>query len=378
VFREKLDRTEQRMRSILAAVPDGVAEADGFIDDDGSSGGRPVRYHVRATKRGGGISFDFSDSSDQVTMPINIHPALVRGCCYFALMGMFDPTIENNGGLARVVETRIRPGSILDATFPAPTNTYLPTATAVTEIVIEALSKLVPDRKVAGVGGVGTLSIGGRRRSGELFASYELIGSAYGARSGRDGLSGTSVLHSNAHTAPIEIIESEFPVQLSRLELIRDSGGAGTYRGGLGAVREYRILVPEAQITLRGGKHAIPAAGAAGGAPARLGACVINPGGAGEKRMPSRFGGEFVREGDVVRVEKSGGGGLGPPHARPFERVLDDVLDGYVSREAALAEYGVDTARLDAALARWNVVPSAGGGNGERTERSAYRRGSSR
>jgi N-methylhydantoinase B len=163
-----------------------------------------------------------------------------------------------------------------------------------------------------------------------------------------------SVFHTNSNTAPVEIIESEFPVRLQRLELIRDSGGAGTFRGGLGAVREYAILVPDAQITLRGGKHAIPAAGAMGGGPARLGACVINPGSSDERRLPSRFGGVHLQRSDVVRIEKSGGGGLGAANGRAFERVLDDVLDGYVSREAAIAAYGVDPQRLDAALQVWN------------------------
>ncbi len=36
-----------------------------------------------------------------------------------------------------------------------------------------------------------------------------------------------------------------------------------------------------------------------------------------------------------------GGGGYGDPLARPPERVLQDVVDGYVSIEAAEREYGV-------------------------------------
>ena len=356
VFAEKLDRTEQRMRALLAALPDGSAEAEGTIDPDGSAAAA-VRFHVRVEKRGDRILFDFSGCSDQVSMPINIRPPVVRGACYYALMGMFDPTIENNGGLARVVEMRTRPGSILDAIYPAPTNTYLPSATVVTEIVITALSRLALEKQVGESGGVGSLSIGGMRTTGELFSSYELIGSAYGGRTGKDGLSGTSVYHTNSNTAPLEIIESEFPVRIGPLELIRDSGGPGTYRGGLGAVRSYTILNPEVQITLRGGKHAIAAGGAADGGAARLGACVINPGSAEEKRLPSRFGGVRLRRGDVVRIEKSGGGGVGPPSARPFERIVDDVLDGYVSRGAAISDYGADAVKLDAALAAWEGQP---------------------
>jgi N-methylhydantoinase B len=355
VFREILDRAEQRMRALLTSLPDGSAEAEGTIDGD-DSGDAPVRFHVRIEKVGGHIVFDFTRSSDQVLMPINIRPPVLRGACYFAIIGMFDPTIQNNGGLARVVEIKTRLGSIVDAKYPAPTNTYLPSATVVTEIVITALSRIFPDKQVAEAGGVGSLSVGGRRRTGELYSSYELIGSAYGARAGKDGLSGTSVFHTNSHTAPIEIIESEFPMRIEQLQLICDSGGAGTYRGGLGAVRQYVILNPEVLITLRGGKHAVPAAGMDGGGPARLGACIINPNTPHEKRLPSRFGGVPLREHDVIRIEKSGGGGLHAPAGRPFERIVDDVLDGYVSRAAAIEVYGADPDRLDARIREWHEL----------------------
>jgi N-methylhydantoinase B len=101
---------------------------------------------------------------------------------------------------------------------------------------------------------------------------------------------------------------------------------------------------------LRGGKHAIAAAGVSGGGPARLGACVINPGSDAERRLPSRFGGERLRAGDIVRIEKSGGGGVGAPRERPFAEIVGDVLDGYVTRDAAIADYGADPNRLDAAI----------------------------
>jgi N-methylhydantoinase B/oxoprolinase/acetone carboxylase alpha subunit len=60
-----------------------------------------------------------------------------------------------------------------------------------------------------------------------------------------------------------------------------------------------------------------------------------------------------VTSGDLVRLEKAGGGGLGEPRERAFDAIVDDVIDGYVSSEAAIAEYGVDPQRLAAAVARW-------------------------
>ena len=355
VFAEKLDKTEARIRQALRdELRDGVVEAEKRVDSAG--GEETIRYHVRIEKRGDRVLFDFTQSSDQVAMPINVRPAIVRGCIYYALLGLIDPTIENNGGLARAVEIRVRRGSILDPVFPAPTNAYMNTSTAVAELVITALSKL-SDRQVGDTGGVcGGMVMAGKRPGGGYFSTYELVGSAYGASRGKDGANGVSALLTNANAAPIEIMENEFPIRYRRWELMVDSGGPGEFRGGLGPVREYDILAPEAQMTLRGGKHAVPAEGIAGGSPARLGNCIINPGRPDEKSLPSRFSGVALHGGDVVRLEKSGGGGLGVPVERSFERVVADVIDGYVSREAAIAVYGADPARLDTAVAAWDAT----------------------
>ncbi len=346
-------KTEMRVRNVVSGWRDGVFEAEAWVDNDGIELDRPIRYHVRIEKSGDSILFDFSGSADQTLGPLNVRPPLVRGCCYYAMVAMIEPELPNNGGLARVVETRFRHGSVLDPVFPAPTNTYMASATAVTEAVLQAMNGLVPEKKVAGMGGVGGMVIGGQRRDGSPYVQYELIGSAYGARTGKDGVSGVSILLDNARTAPIEVIETEFPVRVRRFELIADSGGAGKYRGGLAIRREYGILAPTAQLTLRGGKHVQAPFGVDGGRPGRPGACIVNPGTENEQSLPSRFGGVQLKEGDVLLVEKAGGGGLGLPAAREFERLVEDVLDGYVSYEAAITDYGADPARLKEALDGW-------------------------
>lgn len=352
-FAQAETRTEERVRQAISHWNDGVVEGEAFVDNDGIDLERPIRYHVQITKTGKRIVFDFSGSGDQTSGPLNILPPVVRGCCFFAMTAMIDPALPKNGGLARVVEMKFRDGSVLHPRFPAPTNTYMASATAVTEALLQALSKLVPGRQTAGTGGVGGLMIGGKDERGKAFVQYEIVGSAYGARTGKDGVSGTSVLLDNARTAPIEVLESEFPTRVRRFELVRDSGGPGQFRGGLGIRREYEILAPEVQFSLRGGKHTNPAHGLDGGGPGGTGACIVNPGSATEKRMPGRFGGLYLRRGDVVRLEKSGGGGIGGVARRPFEQIVSDVLDGYVSVEAALRDYGADPARLQMAMDEW-------------------------
>lgn len=353
-FADIQDKTEQRVRKTIASWRDGVFEAEAWVDNDGIRLDQPILYHVRIEKTGERICFDFSGSADQTLGPLNVRPPLVRGCCYYAMVAMIDPELPNNGGLARAIETRFRPGSVLDPVFPAPTNTYMASATAVTEAVLQAMNGLVPEKQVAGMGGVGGMVIGGKREGGSSFVQYELIGSAYGGRTGKDGVSGTSVLLDNARTAPIEVLETEFPVRLRRFELIADSGGAGRYRGGLAIRREYEVLAKEAQLTLRGGKHREPAFGVDGGMPGRAGSCRINPGGPDERSLPSRFSGVALKRGDILRLDKAGGGGLGSVRLRPFARVRDDLLDGYVSPESAVADYGADPERVRAELQSWD------------------------
>ncbi len=352
-FAHKQDTTEARIRAELALWPDGAFEAETMIDSDGISLDRPVRYHVRVEKRGDRLMFDFRESGDQAEGPINLRPPLVRGCCYYALIATIDPSLGNNGGVARVVETQFRRGSLLDPHFPAACNTYMPSTLAVTEIVLRALSGFVPERRMAGVGGADSTSIGGRRDDGSTFLQYELMGSAYGGRASKDGVSGTAVLISNARSAPIEVIESEFPTRIRRFELIPDSGGPGQHRGGLAPRREYEIVADEAQLMLRGGRHVHPAFGRDGGEPGRVASATLHAQGAPPVSLPSRFSGRQLLRGDRVTFDKAGGGGFGDPHRRPVDRVVGDVLDGYVSRDAAIERYGADPADVDAALAAW-------------------------
>jgi N-methylhydantoinase B len=326
--------TEQQVRARIADWPDGVYEGEAFLDNDGVRLDRAVRVHVRVTVSGERVCFDFRDSDDQAAGPSNIRPPLVRAACYYVLKCLVDPELPSNAGLARVVETEFRPGSVLDPRLPAPVNTYIPTAQAVVEAALQALGPLEPERRIAGSGGTGAIALGGRG-----FVQYELFGSGLGARQGRDGVSGTSVHVGNSRITPIEIVESEFPVRVERFELLADSGGAGRWRGGLGFVREYTLLEP-GRLSTRFDKHEVPAPGAAGGLPGRVGATIVNPGTPEERRLPARSGDVHLPAGTRLRIERAGGGGFGDPHQRPPAEVAQDLQEGYITPDAAKVLYG--------------------------------------
>jgi N-methylhydantoinase B len=347
-FERLLELAEQKMRTAIAEWGDGRFEAERFIDDDGIELNKPIRIHVVVEKRNDSIILDFSASADQTRGPANVRPPLVKAAAAYVLISLVDPLIFINSGILRSFEIRTREGSVLNPRFPAAVNTYNATVHAMVEALFDALSQSVPSRARADGCGSRSIIIGGRTTSaGKTYVQYEIVGGGAGGRASRDGASGTTVNQSNAKIAPIEIIESEFPTRIRRFELIRDSGGAGKFRGGLGILREYENLA-DARFSIRSSKHVIPPQGVVGGKPGRTGDLTINPGTPEEKHLPTRYADYPLGSGDVFRLETPGGGGLGDPFDRDADAVLNDVLQGYVSAEKAASQYGVavvETAR---------------------------------
>ena len=334
--------TEKRVRQAIETWPDGESEGESFVDHDGIDLSRSIRIHVKIQKTGDRIHFDFSGSSDQTHGPANIRPPLVRAACVYCLVALVDRFLPINQGLTRVVEATFRPGSVVDPYFPASVNTYMPTALTVAEAVLSALAFFVPEKRISGGSGSAALVLGGRdAQTQRPYVHYEIFSGGTGARSSKDGVSATAFHLSNCKTAPVEIIESEFPTRIERFEMIPDSGGAGRCRGGLGFARDYRILTDDVRFSMRTDKHTIAPFGSANGLPGRKGSCIINPGADEEKRLPSRFGDQRLGRGDLLRVERPGGGGLGNPLERAAEQVLEDVRQGYVSVERAKSDYKV-------------------------------------
>lgn len=349
-FDELMRVSEGILRAAIAKWKDGRFEAERFVDNDGIDLDKPIRVHVVVDKKGDRISFDFSGSNDQTRGPANIRPPLVQAAMVYTLITQVDPSITINSGLLRVAEIKLREGSVVNPFYPAPVNTYMPTVTAVTEATVDAMSNIVPGRARADGCGSRSIIIGGRStRSGKGYVQYEIVGGGTGGRAMKDGVSGACSHQSNARVAPIEIIESEFPTRLRRFELIRDSGGAGENRGGLGVLREYENL-GEARFSIRSNKHFIPPRGVASGNDGRCGRLTVHPGEAEEKILPSRYSDYPLADGDIFRLETPGGGGYGDPKKRDPERVLNDVNEGYVSAEAARDIYDVALVERDGAF----------------------------
>jgi N-methylhydantoinase B len=215
------------------------------------------------------------------------------------------------------------------------------TAQRFVDVLYGALAQAIPERVPAASNGAlyGCQFFGPGRDGGGYYAYLETIGGGMGARPTKDGLDGVQTHMSNTSNLPVEALETEYPLRVERYELIPDSGGVGTYRGGLGLRREYRILAAGSRLRTKGERHRSEPWGLAGGGPGQPGRNHIESG-AQRRSVGSKAYNVPLQPGDIVRIDTPGAGGHGPPAGRPREQVLWDLLEEKISAVTAAA-YGV-------------------------------------
>ncbi len=336
-------RVEQRLRSGLAEWPDGVFEGETVIRDLVDAD-RVIRIHVAAIKEGDHLIMDFSGCGDQSQGPINIRPPFIEGICQKVLASLIDPTIPHNFGLSRAVECRFREGSIVNPSFPAPTGFYSKNLRSVEGAVFTALSQAAGMPTVSFSGTQSSMVIGSTAGSARPYVQYEIFNPGSYAFDGGDGITGTGHgFGGGSRFTSIEILESEFDVELLQFRVKPDTAGAGRFRGGPGYQREY-LVKGAAKFT--GGADRRSAQGADGGQNGAPGYVIINPGTDREQRYDTMVSNLDLKPGDVVRIEAPGGGGVGDPRERDRERVLGDLEDGLISPQAAREVYGLSEEEL--------------------------------
>jgi N-methylhydantoinase B len=335
---ELLARTEARLRHAIRALPDGTYAFEDFLDDFGP-GTPPLRVAVTVTVDGDRMAIDYAGSSPQTPSGMNSYINYTRSYSYAAVKCLTDPLGPMNEGALRPVTIEAPEGSFLNPRPPAGGGPRAIICYRVFESVLGALARAVPERVSAAASHMANPTFGGRDRArGRPFVAYELVLSGTGARAAKDGCEAMSWAF-NASNIPVEAQEANQPIVVERFELIRDSAGPGTFRGGCGVRRDLRFLADDGKLTNLSDRQAFPPYGLLGGKPGALGRTVINPG-PGEQVVPGKASREFAY-GDVVSFQQSGAGGYGDPLDRDPRRVLEDVLDDYVSPEAARRDYGV-------------------------------------
>lgn len=342
IFDELLQRSETMTRKALAALPEGTYRFVDYLDNDGIELDKSIRVEVAVTVKDGDIEFDFEGTSRQVKGPLNCVPSGSLAAACFAVRALTDPTIPTNGGCFRPIKLRLPKGTIVNPQEPAAVNARTSTIKRITGCMIGALAQILPERvPAASAGELLVIAFGGSHPDGHRYVVGELIAGGSGASAGLDGVDVIETDATNCMNLPAEAMEMEAPIRVHRVALRKDSGGAGTFRGGLGVVREYEILDGEVSLSHRGERHFFSAPGLDGGSEGAKARSFIQRAGGAEEVIPSKIV-TTLHKGDRLVIETAGGGGYGDPHARSGTLVREDVRNGKVSAEAARAAYGLD------------------------------------
>ena len=341
---ELMDYGERLTRAAIERIPDGEYGFTDWLDDDGTSPeAEPSRIEVTLTVSGSNLHFDFTGTGRQVSAAINSVRSSTLAVVYWAVRILTGDAAPDNDGCYRPVSVNLPSGTLVNSEFPAPVNARMVTVFRIGDAVLGAMAKAAPERfTAAGCGQTSVIPIGGLDAAGNRFVG--VLGGPYrggmGARSDKDGIDVTDHDICNVYHVPVEMTENELPVRYRRLELWRDSGGPGTWRGGLGYRVELEWLAREGTVSLRRERHKFGPWGIAGGMGAPCCRTEIVRADGSRESLPGKILAP-INCGEVLCYWTTGGGGYGPPEQRDPELVQADVLDGRVSREAARDIYGV-------------------------------------
>ena len=344
---ELQDYTERLTRAEIADIPDGRYEFTHWIDGLGENP-EPIRFHVVVDKLGDEIVVDWTGTSAQVKGGINAPLSFTKSNTYAAIRSILPPDMPNAHGYTRPIKVIAPAGLVVNCVHPASCGARGITGYRITDCMFGALAQALPDRVAADGAGGSTLPSFGGYRGGEAFVFSECVMGTWGATSSHDGQEGVPHMASNQSNVPIEMIEASYPIRIERYGFIRDTGGAGKYRGGLSVLREYRVLQDDTYFGVRSDKRRFRPYGLFGGKPGAASQNVLVSRD-GERSIPTlALNAITMNERDVFRHQMSGGGGYGDPLERDPELVLEDVLDEKVSLDEARSAYGVviDTSGL--------------------------------
>jgi N-methylhydantoinase B len=346
-----LDYSEQRLRSCIAQLPDGVYRFEDWMEGDGFTD-YPVKLACAVTIRGEEIAVDFSGTDPQVKGGLNAAWAVTEGITHYVIKAVTDYTIPSNEGCQRPITVTAPAGCVLNPIEPAPCSSggTSETASRLADLLIGCFAQAVPERVLAassGTSGVAMLSgpdpdaERGRLLRRDTVVQLETHRGGLGARPEQDGVNGIAVHIGNTRTTPVEMLEFWAPLRVRRWEMVPDSGGAGRRRGGTGTVREYEVLGEGWTFTILGERARVPAFGIEGGLAGGIAAYVVEQPGHEPTALNSKHPMTELAEGARLTVQVAGGGGFGHPFDRDPDLVLRDVQDGVVSVDAAVRDYGV-------------------------------------
>jgi N-methylhydantoinase B len=338
-----IDYTDRRTRTEIGDIPDGVYGMESFLDFDGFSD-QVVNLKVEITVKGETVYFDFDGCDPQRRAPVNSTKAMTFSACAYALRALMAADMPVNHGFYQHIKMNAKPGTVVHALHPAPVVGGWETQVRVNDMLFRAFAPGMPEKIASSTKammaqmGFGIID----RENGEYHCNYEALAGGYGARATSDGPDAVQQHGQNTENAPVEEVESHFPIRISRLSLIEDSEGPGKFRGGLGMRRDYHFPDDPATFTVLSDRDIAGPKGIFGGMDGRKAFYILNPDEQSEQvtELSSKCVVE-LKPGDTVSFQTPGGGGYGSPFERDPNAVLRDVVGGKINIQRAHDLYGV-------------------------------------
>jgi N-methylhydantoinase B len=351
-----LDYSEQRTREAIRTLPPGRIETSTRLDAfPGLPEGLELVAALEVDVEAGHVTVDLTGNPDCVPIGLNLTEATSKNAAVAATMMVLNSMpgatqVPLNGGTFRCFDVELREGCV--AGIPRhPFSCSLATGEVGVRIwamVAAGFAKINDGMgsAQASFGGVPYIAVisGVDPRNDEPYVTQLICGTAGGpATSDCDGwlsfigFPAAGLLYRDS----IEVDEQKYPIWIRRSQIRVDSEGAGRRRGAPGNWCEYGPTAGTMTVIYSmEGVENLPEGVQGGRSPAGPAAYVVTADGT-RIEHPEMVGIIALAPGDVVGSLSTGGGGYGDPRQRPFEAVLNDVREGYVSVARAADAYGV-------------------------------------
>jgi 5-oxoprolinase (ATP-hydrolysing) len=295
-----LDAAEAAVRDVLDDLTEGHYRYE--MDN-----GAVIEVAVRIDRTAREATVDFTGTSAQVDTNFNAPRSIVTAAVLYVFRTLMSRDIPLNDGCLRPLHVVVPPGSLLAPLPPAAVVAgNVETSQAITGALYAALQVAAE-----GSGTMNNVTFGNETRQ-----YYETVASGSGAGPDHDGAPVVQTHMTNSRLTDPEVLESRFPVLVEEFAIRANSGGAGTHRGGDGAVRRLRFTEP-VTVSLLSGHRRVPPYGMAGGEPGALG---VNRLERADGTQVALAGCDRIdaEAGDTLVISTPGGGGWGkPPSGSP-------------------------------------------------------------
>lgn len=359
-MQEVQDYVERAARKRIAELPDGTWETVDYIDRDPAAGEGMIPIRIKMTIKGDTIHYDFTGSHATIASIYNSAPGATFSAVV-AGMKTFFPDLPLNSGFYRMIEVTAPKNSVVSAEWPVAVTGFLMPFEKIMNAIFEMWSKIMPERAIACAFNLEYLLAGGRdARKAEkpIFMFYEWLPGGWGGRNGKDGADVTTACFGTGlMSQPNEGNERINPTRTLEYQILRDSAGPGKWRGGVGVQKTSLLLdADSAVMSYICDRERAVVWGVEGGLPSMPHGLTIRRSGEDKETwLGSVFSDYPVYSGDQFARPTAGGGGFGDPLERDPAKVLEDVIDDYVSIERAGIDYGVVIRAVDPDLCQYEI-----------------------